>query len=110
MTRSTFLGYATSACLRCVLPGVAVLSGKQVFSAGPEKVSDDQLFDLVRMRLISDTTVQGGNIEVEVHDGVVSLKGRVRTEKAKDKATKVVKKIKGVKSVDNQLKVDNTAP
>jgi hyperosmotically inducible protein len=78
------------------------------FSA--DKVTDDQLYDQVRMRLTSDTTVQGGAIEVDVREGTVTLKGRVRTEKAKDKATTVVKKIKGVKSVDNKLVVDNTTP
>jgi osmotically-inducible protein OsmY len=115
MTRSSFLGYAALAflgyaALECPGCVASLLTGQKVFAAATEKVTDDQLFDLVRMRLISDTTVQGGNIEVEVQNGVVTLKGRVRTEKAKDKATKVVKKIKGVKSVDNQLKVDNTTP
>ena len=79
-------------------------------SAAADKLSDDQLYDQVRLRLISDTTVQGGRIEVAVSDGVVKLSGRVRTGKAKEKATKVVKKIKGVKSVDNQLIVDNATP
>ena len=81
-----------------------------VLSATADKQKDDQLYDQVRLRLISDTTVQGGRIEVEVSDGVVKLTGRVRTAKAKEKATNVVKKIKGVKSVDNQLVVDTTAP
>ena len=81
-----------------------------VLPAAADKQSDDQLYDQVRMRLISDTTVQGGRIEVEVSEGVVKLSGRVRTSKAKEKATKVVKKIKGVKSVENQLVVDNATP
>jgi hyperosmotically inducible protein len=75
-----------------------------------DKLTDDQLYDQVRLRLTSDTTVQGGAIEVAVQEGTVTLKGRVRTEKAKEKATKVVKKIKGVKSVDNRLVIDNTTP
>ena len=95
--------------MRRLLILVTLLLGA-VLSAAADKLSDDQLYDQVRMRLISDTTVQGGRIEVEVSEGVVKLSGRVRTSKAKEKATKVVKKIKGVKSVENQLVVDNATP
>ena len=95
--------------MRRLLILVTLLFGA-VLSAAADKQSDDQLYDQVRMRLISDTTVQGGRIEVEVSEGVVKLSGRVRTSKAKEKATKVVKKIKGVKSVENQLVVDNATP
>ncbi|MGH9638838.1 MAG: BON domain-containing protein [Bryobacteraceae bacterium] len=40
-----------------------------------------------------------------VHNGVVVLKGRVDTAKGKRKATKLARKVKGVKKVDNELKV-----
>lgn len=95
--------------MRRLLILITLLFGA-VLCAAADKQSDDQLYDQVRMRLISDTTVQGGRIEVEVSEGVVKLSGRVRTSKAKEKATKVVKKIKGVKSVENQLVVDNATP
>jgi osmotically-inducible protein OsmY len=68
-------------------------------------VSDGQISDQVRMRLTTDADVKGGADEVTVQDGVVTIKGRVDTEKGKAKATKLAKKIKGVKSVDNQLLV-----
>jgi osmotically-inducible protein OsmY len=42
---------------------------------------------------------------VSVKDGDVVIKGRVDTEKGKRKATHLAKKVKGVKSVDNQLSV-----
>ena len=38
-------------------------------------------------------------------NGEVVIKGRVDTEKGKTKATKLAKKVKGVKSVDNELSV-----
>jgi hyperosmotically inducible protein len=85
-----------------------LLSGTLLWAA--DNLTDDQIHDQVRLRLTADTTVQGGAIEVDVRQGVVTLKGRVRTEKAKDKATKVVKKVKGVKNVDNKLVIDNTSP
>jgi osmotically-inducible protein OsmY len=44
-----------------------------------------------------------------VKEGAVTLQGKVRTEKAKERATRVTRKVKGVKSVDNQLKIDPNA-
>ena len=66
---------------------------------------DDRIVDQVRVRLAGDPDIKGGTLEVNSKDGVVVIKGRVETEKDKAKATKVAKKVKGVKSVDNELSV-----
>ena len=42
-------------------------------------------------------------IQVDSHDGAVTLTGKVRTEKQKSKAERLTKKVKGVISVDNKL-------
>jgi osmotically-inducible protein OsmY len=68
---------------------------------------DDRIYDQVRQKLSGDADVGGAAIEVTVKDGVVTLSGRVRTEKAKGKAEKIAKKVKGVTSVVNQLKLIN---
>lgn len=68
-------------------------------------VSDDRIVDQVRIRLTGDQDVKGGADEVEVKDGVVTIRGRVDTERGKTKATKLAKKVKGVKSVENELVV-----
>jgi osmotically-inducible protein OsmY len=70
-----------------------------------EPVSDDRIIDQVRMKLTTDPDVKGGADEVTVQNGVVTIKGKVDTERGKSKATKLAKKVKGVKSVDNQLMV-----
>jgi len=67
--------------------------------------SDDRIYDQVRMKLTDDPDVKGGALDVTVKDGVVKIAGRVTTEKGKSKATKLAKKVKGVKSVDNELTV-----
>jgi osmotically-inducible protein OsmY len=67
--------------------------------------SDDRILDQVRMRLATDPDVKGGALDVSVHEGVVTIKGRVDTDKNKSKATKLAKKVKGVKEVDNELVV-----
>ncbi len=66
---------------------------------------DDRISDQIRMKLATDPDVKGGALDVAVKDGVVVLKGRVDSDRGKEKATKLAKKIKGVKSVDNELSV-----
>lgn len=67
--------------------------------------SDDEIYDLVRRRLAGDPDVRGGALDITVKDGVVTLRGAVRTEKARKKADKLTRKIKGVKNVVNELTV-----
>ena len=69
------------------------------------KTSDNAIYDEVRRRLANDLDVKGAGIDVDVKGGVVTLKGRVHTDKARTKAAAITKKVKGVTSVDNQLKL-----
>ena len=73
--------------------------------AADKPVSDDAIYDNVRIKLASDIDVKGGALKVDVKQGVVTLAGVVETQAQKDKATKIAKKVKGVKSVDNQIEV-----
>ena len=67
--------------------------------------SDDRIYDDVRRRLADDADVKGAAIEVTITKGAVTLKGRVHDEKARAKATRIAKRVKGVSTVDNQLKL-----
>jgi osmotically-inducible protein OsmY len=67
--------------------------------------SDAKIYNDLRAKLADDPDVRGAAIEVTVKDGAVTLQGRVTDVFAKEKATKIAKKAKGVKSVDNQLKL-----
>ena len=73
--------------------------------AQPKPVSDDAISYNVRQRLASDADVRGAALDVTVKEGVVTIKGRVHTEKGRKKATELTKKVKGVVNVDNQLKL-----
>jgi osmotically-inducible protein OsmY len=66
---------------------------------------DGRIHDEVLAKLANDTDVRGGGFEVIVKNGAVTLRGQVHTEKGKEKAEKLAKKVKGVVSVDNQLKL-----
>jgi hypothetical protein len=54
---------------------------------------------------VDDTVVKGGALDIEVKDGVVTLKGKVELEQQKTKAEKLARKVSGVKQVDNQIVV-----
>ena len=91
--------FVISALLLSGLVAQAGLAGQKTAA------SDDRITDQVRMRLTTDQDVKGGADDVTVKDGVVTIAGRVDSDRGKSKATKLAKKVKGVKSVDNQLVV-----
>jgi len=92
MRRSTFLFAFLP--LAAALPALARQSSE-----------DDRIYDQVRLRLVRDPDVKGGAMDVEVKDGVVTIKGTVKKESARHKVEKLAKKVKGVKSVINKVEV-----
>lgn len=68
-----------------------------------KQITDDTVRDQVMVKLASDPDVGGMPIDVDVHQGVATLKGKVRSEKQKSKAEKLAKKVKGVTAVTNHL-------
>jgi hypothetical protein len=91
------------------LSAILVLSLLVVSSASlfaQQKISDDLIYDEVRRRLANDMTAQGGGIEVEVKEGVVTLSGKVKNQRQKDRAERVTKKVRGVTKVINKLAIE----
>jgi osmotically-inducible protein OsmY len=76
-----------------------------VVMAADKPVSDDLIYDLVRQKLAGDQVVKGGALTVEVKAGAVTLSGNVGSDKQRTKAEHLAHKVKGVKSVVNQIKV-----
>ena len=92
--------------MRCVL--VVLLSLLlTISSAGAQKgsVNDDAVYDQVRIHIANDREIGGNPIEVKVKDGAVELTGKVKTERQKAKAEKIAKKVKGVRSVVNNITI-----
>ncbi|HEY2018078.1 MAG TPA: BON domain-containing protein [Bryobacteraceae bacterium] len=83
--------------LLCMVATVCLAAGKPI--------SDNLIIDQVRIRLSGDAEVKGGALQVESKDGVVTLTGTVETSRQKDKATKLAKKVKGVKQVVNNIEI-----
>jgi osmotically-inducible protein OsmY len=77
-----------------------------VSTLGADKPPDDNfIYDSVREKLATDLTVKGGAIDVDVKSGVVTLKGHVQEARQKSKAESLAKKVKGVKSVVNDIQI-----
>jgi osmotically-inducible protein OsmY len=96
MKTKSLLSYFVVAIL-LMLPAVVMAANKPV--------TDDGIVDQVRMKLAGDQVVKGGALNVEAKNGVVTLSGSVVSEKQKDKAEHLAHKVRGVKSVVNQIKV-----
>jgi osmotically-inducible protein OsmY len=96
MTKRFLCSFAL--CFALIFPALSV-------GAATKATTDDAIYDHVREKLAVDQIVKGGALDVEVKDGVVTIKGKVDSEKRKEKATRIAKKVAGVKSVDNQIVV-----
>ena len=68
-------------------------------------VSDDVIVDQVRVKIADDSEVGGQPIQVDAHNGVVVLTGKITNDKLKSKVEKLAKKVKGVTGVDDKLVV-----
>lgn len=66
---------------------------------------DDRIYDEVSRRLAMDRDIKGNSFEIDVKQGVVTIKGVVTKESHRGKAERITKRVKGVKSVVNQLVV-----
>jgi osmotically-inducible protein OsmY len=66
-------------------------------------LTDDAIYDQVRLKLANDQVVKGGALQVDVKQGVVTLSGNVDLAQQRDRAAKLVKKVKGVKQVINNI-------
>ncbi len=89
-----------------IFPALALFFLLLMPAFGAKPVTDDFINDTVRQHLAADALVKGGDIDVQVKDGVVTLKGAVHEQKQKDKAERLAKKVAGVKSVVNNLKIE----
>jgi hyperosmotically inducible periplasmic protein len=84
---------------------LALIVGPLFAEKDKAPVTDDVIVDQVRVRIADDADIGGQAIQVDAHNGVVVLSGKVANEKLKARAEKVAKKVKGVTSVDDKLVV-----
>ena len=66
---------------------------------------DSSIQTTIDKRLMDDPTFSSLGITATVMDGKVTLLGTVKNQELKDQVERMVKQVKGVKSVDNQITV-----
>jgi osmotically-inducible protein OsmY len=73
-----------------------------------EQIDDASITALAKMTLVFHRSTSATNTKVETSDGIVTLSGKARNAAEKDLATKLVTDIKGVKSVVNNMAIDES--
>jgi osmotically-inducible protein OsmY len=86
-------------------------SGSHV-GRGPRgyKRSDERIREDINDRLTDDYYLDATDIEVSVHDCMVTLTGRVDSRSDKRRAEDLVESVSGVTEVSNQLRVGQSVP
>jgi hyperosmotically inducible periplasmic protein len=79
---------------------------KQAGNDVADKVSDAVITTSVKAELVKDPSLSALKINVDTAAGRVVLQGSAPSASARDQAMKLAMAVKGVVSVDNQLKVE----
>ena len=72
------------------------------------KMTDGWIKSNVYGKFVTEKALDGSDINVDVADGAVTLKGAVRTEAARLRAVAIAKATEGVKSVKDSMTVKQT--
>jgi osmotically-inducible protein OsmY len=70
-----------------------------------EYVDDSWITSKVKSEMIADKTVHASNITVNTTKGVVTLSGTAANVQESTKAVEIARSVKGVTSVENNIKV-----
>ena len=74
-----------------------------------EAITDSWITTKVKADLLTTDGVAGTDINVDTKEGVVTLKGNVKSKAEADKAVSVARGIKGVTKVESKLTVSPTS-
>jgi hypothetical protein len=89
-------------------PATTTTSTSTTTAPAPSGTDDVSIQSSIDKKLSDDTTLGSLGIIATVVEGRVSLTGTVNSEDLKTRAERLVKAVKGVKRVDNQIIVSST--
>lgn len=88
------------------LPGVRSVDNRlEVKGTLPTANSDAWIRDKVKVTLLFHRSVSAGTTEVDVKDGIVTLRGEAASQAQKELTTEYAKDVDGVKDVNNEMTV-----
>jgi hypothetical protein len=84
---------------------VAVSAAQSALASQARAVKDGWLVLKVHSEMVDEDVLSGSNIDVDVKDGVVTLRGTVPSEAGRARALEVARKNDGVRSVVDRLTI-----
>jgi len=91
------------------LPGVRSVENLLEVTGAPTANSDAWLSDKLKITLLFHRSVSVGKAEVEVKDGIVTLRGQADSQRQKDLTAACVRDVDGVTEVRNEMTVSEDA-
>jgi len=92
------------------LPGVKSVENKlEVKDASPTANSDAWLRDKVKVALLFHRSVSATKTEVEVKNGIVTLRGVAASQSQRELTTEYAGDVEGIKSVNNEMTVSESS-
>jgi len=86
------------------LPGVKSVDNRlEVKGAAPNANSDAWLKDKVKVALLFHRSVSAAKTEVEVKDGIVTLRGEAAGKSQRELTTEYARDVEGIKAVKNEM-------
>ena len=89
--------------------GLAGCAGDRYTQSTGERIDDKADSSRVRAALSDDTQYKYEDVKVQTFKGVVQLSGFVNSREQKNRAGDLAKKVDGVKEVENNITVKETA-
>jgi hyperosmotically inducible periplasmic protein len=83
-------------------------TSKKTHRTAGEKIDDASITAQVKMALLFHRSTSALQTKVETKHGVVTLGGKARNAAEKDLVSKLVTDIKGVKSVNNRMTIEES--
>ena len=92
------------------LPGVTSVDNRlEVKGAAPTANSDAWLRDKVKVAILFHRNVSSATTEVDVKDGIVTLRGVAASQSQKELTTEYAKDVEGIKDVKKEMTVSTTS-
>lgn len=101
MTTAIALAFGTAAVAAETAAAPAASVNKKE-SAG-EYVDDAVITSKIKAAILKDSTLKSAEINVETYKGIVQLSGFLKSRADINQAVRLAKKVKGVKSVKNDM-------
>jgi osmotically-inducible protein OsmY len=101
MTKSSII--IRSLVLLMLIATFAACASTRTHESTGEYVDDSVITTKVKALIAEDDFFKSFKISVETYKGIVQLSGFVNSQQAVDKAGQIVRSVKGVKSIKNDL-------